>query len=156
MVDNESVLKCIETHKVSLSKAYHIAYPGDTSLIEENKAWADYFSSYITSGEDPMEPLSDFYYPMLEDLLDDRDVRNKENYDPSQHKIAGIMSQSVYWRDMIKNILPPNSNGVLAVFEAPCNPVFTYEINGPLVKYLGVGDHHDPVRDSISCASYLL
>ena len=61
VAENESVLAAITTHKVSLSKAYHIAYPGDTSLDVENEAWADYFSSYIADDEDPMEPLSDFY-----------------------------------------------------------------------------------------------
>ena len=113
VVDNESVLKCIDVHKVSLSKAYHIAEPGDTSLDVENAAWADYFSSYITSGEEPMEPLSDFYYPMIEDLLDHSTVRDDPDYDPSQHKVAGIMSQSVYWRDLIKDILPQGSDGYM-------------------------------------------
>jgi hypothetical protein len=155
VVDNASVLKCIDIHKVSLSKAYHIAYPGDTSLDEENQAWADYFSSYITSGEDPMEPLSDMYYPMVEDLLDWRNVRDHPDYDPSQHKIAGIMSQSFYWRDMIKNILPQGSDGILAVFESPCNPTFTYEINGPTVKYLGVGNVHDSGYDHLEKSSLL-
>ena len=155
VVDNESVLKCIDIHKVSLSKAYHIAYPGDTSLDVENAAWADYFSSYITSGEEPMEPLSDFYYPMIEDLLDDSAVREDPNYDPSQHKVAGIMSQSVYWRDMIKDILPQGSDGMLTVFESPCNPTFTYEINGPTVRYLGVGDWHETRYDHMELSSLL-
>jgi hypothetical protein len=149
------VLKCIDIHKVSLSKAYHIAYPDDSSLDEENEAWADYFSSYITTGEDPMEPLSDMYYPMVEDLLDWRNVRDHPDYDPSQHKIAGIMSQSFYWRDLIKNILPHGSNGILAVFESPCNPTFAYEINGPAVKYLGVGEFHDSRYDHLEESSLL-
>ena len=62
-VENESVLACIETHKMSLSKAYHICDPCDEDLDTENGAWADYFSNFLTSGENPMEPLSDFYYP---------------------------------------------------------------------------------------------
>ncbi|KAL7572637.1 hypothetical protein ACA910_010388 [Epithemia clementina (nom. ined.)] len=155
VVDNESVLKCLQVHKVSLSKAYHIAYPGDTSLDAENEAWADYFSSYITTGENPMEPLSDFYYPILEEAVDKRNVRNDPNYDPSQHKVLGIMSQSAYWRDMIKHILPHGTNGILVVFESPCNPVFTYEINGQSVKYLGVGDFHDSKYDYLERSSTL-
>ena len=77
---------------------------------------------------------------MILDLLDYRTVRNDPSYDPKDHKIAGIMSQSTYWRDFIKNILPHGSEGYLTVFESPCNPTFTYEINGPDVKYMGVGD----------------
>lgn len=149
------MFSCIYNHKVSLSKAYHIAEPGDTSLQAENEAWADYFSNYLTSGENPMEPLSDFYYPMILDLLDEPSVRSKPGYIPSEHQIAGILSQSVYWRDMIKNILPQGSNGYLTVFKSPCNPTFTYEINGQAVRYLGVGDAHDTKYDDMAVSSSL-
>lgn len=155
VVNKESVLSCIQDHKVAVSKAYMIADPGDKSLEEENEAWADYFSSYITSGENPMEPLSDFYYPMILDLLDHRSVRSSPDYDPSQHQIAGILSQSIYWRDMIKDILPQDSNGYLAVFKTPCNPKFTYEINGRAVRYVGAGDLHDSKYDNMGVSSSL-
>ncbi|KAL7569519.1 hypothetical protein ACA910_013893 [Epithemia clementina (nom. ined.)] len=155
VVDNTSVLKCLEVHKVTLSKAYHIAYPGDTSLDAENQAWADYFSPYITTGENPMEPLSDFYYPIIEDAVDWRNIRSDTNYDPSKHRVVGIFAQSVYWRDMIKNLLPDGMIGILAVFESPCNPVFTYEINGQSVKYLGVGDFHDSRYKDMEMSSTL-
>jgi hypothetical protein len=155
VVDNESVLNCIQTHKVSLSKAYCIAEPGDTSLNAENEAWADYFSSYITTGEEPMEPISDFYYPIIDDLLDFLDLRSDPNYNTADHKVGGIMSQSAYWRDFIKDILPQGSNGMVAVFESGCNPTFTYEINGPLVRYMGVGDFHDAQYDDMVTSSTL-
>ncbi|KAL7569517.1 hypothetical protein ACA910_013892 [Epithemia clementina (nom. ined.)] len=155
VVDNTSVLKCLEVHKVTLSKAYHIAYPGDSSLDAENQAWADYFSPFITTGENPMEPLSDLYYPIIEDAVDWRNVRGDPNYDPSKHRVVGIFAQSVYWRDMIKNLLPDGMIGILAVFESPCNPVFTYEINGQSVKYLGVGDFHDSRYKDMEMSSTL-
>jgi hypothetical protein len=56
---------------------------------------------------------------------------------------------------MIKNILPHGSNGILAVFESPCNPTFAYKINGPAVKYLGVGGFHDSRYDHLEESSLL-
>ena len=46
----------LETHKVSLSDAYMIAYPDDTEMLEEIEFNAEWFGSYITTGEDPREP----------------------------------------------------------------------------------------------------
>jgi len=35
---------------------------------------------------------------------------------------------SIFWRDLITDILPRGTEGILMVFENPCNPAFTYEI----------------------------
>lgn len=136
-----------------MSRVYHIAEPGDTAAEEENQAWADFFSSYLTTGENPMEPLTDFSYPIIEDLLDDPDIRKRDDYDPSQHKVGGLLTLSVYWREWIKEILPANSNGILAVIKTSCSPAFTYEINGPTVQFLGVGDLHDPKYDYLEVSA---
>jgi hypothetical protein len=155
VAENESVLHCIQKHKVAISRAYMAGDGGDPAVAEENIAWADYFSNYIGPNEEAMEPLSDFYYPMVEDMLDWRDLSIRPDYDPSEHKVAGIFSQSAYWRDFIKGILPVGSNGVVAVFESPCSFSFTYEINGPSVKYLGGGDHHDQKYEEYGKVSLL-
>ena len=57
---------------------------------------------------------------MVLDLVDYRAIRDDPNYDLKDHKVAGIMSQSVYWRDMIKNILPHGSDAPLIVPIAQC------------------------------------
>jgi signal transduction histidine kinase len=57
--------------------------------------------------------------------------------------IKGLFGLTIYWRDTIKGILPLGSNGVVVVFDNPCNPSFTYQIDGPEVSYMGSGDLHD-------------
>jgi Adenylate and Guanylate cyclase catalytic domain len=44
---------------------------------------------------------------------------------------------------MQRNILPGDSNGIHIVFENTCTNAFTYEINGAIERYLGVGDRHE-------------
>ncbi|CAB9518478.1 Receptor-type guanylate cyclase gcy [Seminavis robusta] len=156
VAENESVLHCIQAHQTSISRAYMVASENDDPAIKvENEAWADYFSNYISPHEEAMEPLSDFYYPMVPDMLDQRALSLEPDYDPTQHQVVGIMSQSVYWRDMIKGILPDGSIGVVAVFTSPCSATFTYEINGPTVRYLGGGDHHNAKYNPLKFTSLL-
>ena len=58
---------------------------------------------------------------------------------------------------MIKDILPPGSNGFIIVFENPCNPTFAYMVNGPTVEYLGTGEFHpDSNFDHLQMESDLL
>jgi hypothetical protein len=65
------------------------------------------------------------------------------------HEIFGVIGVSLYWRDLLVNILPPGDNGVVVVFENECNPTFTFELHGPTVTYLGRGDLHDPSFDHL-------
>jgi class 3 adenylate cyclase len=44
-------------------------------------------------------------------------------------------------------VLPKDSNGVHVVIDNECTRSFTYQINGPVVKYLGPGDRHDKGYD---------
>jgi len=121
---NITVLNPIETHKVTISEAYLIAFPNDTESIEENIDEAAWVSSYLTTDEDPMEPMSDFYVPILAEAADwIRVAQNKEEYGESydhdhssRHTTAGILSASIYWRDLLKDILPPGSTGSLWQF----------------------------------------
>jgi Adenylate and Guanylate cyclase catalytic domain len=44
-------------------------------------------------------------------------------------------------------VLPKDSNGIRVVVENTCTRSFTYQINGPKLKYLGTGDRHDKGYD---------
>jgi hypothetical protein len=61
---------------------------------------------------------------------------------PQEHASFGFIAITVYWRDMLTNLLPPGSDGILIVFENECNPTFSFQVNGPEVDYLGRGDFH--------------
>ena len=120
-----------ETHKVSLTDAYMIAYPDDLESLEQIEYDAEWFQAFITTGEEPREPMSDVHYPILAHgssrihLMKDPDT-----YNPADHQLGGFLTAPIYWRDLIRGILPEGSNGMVTVFDSPCNPSFTYEVGG--------------------------
>jgi hypothetical protein len=65
------------------------------------------------------------------------------------YKMLGFIGITIYWRDLITNLLPPGSNGIVIVFENECNPPFSFQVNGPDVDYLGRGDLHDRKYDAM-------
>ena len=96
------------------------------------------------------------YFPILDQLDSIRSPSSttyRGDYDPSEQKIVGTLTASLFWRNLIKDILPPGNDGLVVVFENPCNPTFSYQINGPSAKYLGRGDHHDSHYDEYRITS---
>jgi len=87
--------------------------------------FVEWYKDYIGPSKDPMEPISDIYYPIFEQAADlvVLPSPNQESF-----PILGFLALSIYWRDMIKDILPLGMDGIVIVFENPCNPTFTYEI----------------------------
>ena len=101
--------------------------------------WEKFIRDYIGEDEDPSEPFSDIYYPILESFADS--VYNPGNPD---EPVVGSLSVTYFFKDLIRNILPNGSDGIVAVIENDCDQTFSYQINGPDTLYLGPGDHHDP------------
>jgi hypothetical protein len=98
--------------------------------------------------------IQDLVYPIVNEM-DRVVVTGAEDYVAADHKVVGMLGASFYWRSLIRNILPKGSTGIQVVFHNPCSKSFTYQINGPNVEYLGVGDHHDPSYDSLGKSSRL-
>lgn len=146
----------METHQVGLTAAFLIAEPDDHALIAENQVTADWYSDFIAPDEEPMEPMSDLLYPIIDDATEYFDLHaDVDAYNPADHNLMGLLSVSFYWRDLIKDILPEGSN-VVIVFDNPCSPTFTYAIHGPTVEFLGSGDHHNSDYDDLEESSALL
>jgi Adenylate and Guanylate cyclase catalytic domain len=99
-------------------------------------------------GENPTEPVSDFYYPIVNEL-NRVVVAGSKYYDPSQHEAVGVLAAPFYWRAMIRENLPSDSQSIVVVFSNPCNDPFSYQINGSDTMYLGVGDLHDSMYESL-------
>jgi hypothetical protein len=74
-------------------------------------------------------------------------------YDTKQHQVVGIFCLAIYWKDTISNILQEGSDGLIMVFTNPCQPTFTYQINGPETVFLGSGDSHDTEYDDMAVSS---
>ena len=143
-------------HTASITSAYNVAYPNDTeraAYMEDTAIWA---RDFIPATQDPYEPISDMYYPLLQEATDAVDIFQDENYDIQNQTMHGFLAISFFWRNMLNDILSPGSNGTVLVFENTCNPPFSYQINGPSPQYLGVGDRHDPKYDHLERSSSLL
>jgi hypothetical protein len=178
---NTSVQTAILSKQVVISEAYMIPKSSNSVDIEEMKSFAEWVQPYIKPHEDPMEPVSDIYYPILNNLHDMQilsqtyyndgtiklcehhvsdiienhaEYQNHHYRDDHDHisssshensTVVSIFSMSIYWRDLIKEIMPIESSRLLLAFSNPCNPTFTYEIDGTNLIYHGIGDYH-PAR----------
>jgi hypothetical protein len=92
------------------------------------------FSGSVRQGDDPMEPVSDILYPVVNrfdkiQILSDEDIdsKNSENKGSEiNNQVVAIFSASFYWRDVLKNVLPDGKKGLVVVIENPCTAPFTY------------------------------
>jgi hypothetical protein len=106
-------------------------------------------SSFVLSHPPLFRPMSAVYYPIIDAVNSIRiDV------DKDQH-VVGVLTFILYWRELINDILPVKSNGVIVVVENACDQVFTYQLNGPDTVYLGPGDQHDTKYDYLGRTSSL-
>lgn len=146
----------IKTHHAAVSSPYMIlpedATDEDKEIMQNE---ADWLSLYLSPDEDPNEPIMDILYPILPSALDTYNQNSDETFDPTKQTFAGMLVMTSFIRDLIRDILPTGSNGVVAVFKNPCSPTFTYEINGPEVTFLGSGDHHDQQYNHLELSASL-
>jgi len=77
-------------------------------------------------------------------------------HEVDDHPVVAVFALSIYVRDLLRDILPSDSNGIVVVFENTCKQTFTYEFKGPDVVYLGSDDLHDPAYDGFELSSRLL
>jgi class 3 adenylate cyclase len=62
----------------------------------------------------------------------------------------------LFWRELLKNLLPPRTNGVICVIGNTCSQSFTYQINGLDTVYLGSGDQHESKYDKYEVSTELV
>jgi hypothetical protein len=131
-----------------------IPRPDNPKAQIEAEMWCEYYADFLPPGKNCMEPVSTIYYPILESL-DEIELSSDKNY-PDNFEVKAILAADMYWRDVIQDILPPGSNGMVLVVENDCvDDAFTYQIDGPTVKYLGVGDLHNPIFNSMCITSQM-
>lgn len=98
-----------------------------------------------------IQPAVEIYFPVLNDTSGKVSFEDRKDAD-----LVAIMGLSIFWQDVIENILPIGNDGLVAVFDnAGCNQTFTYQINGPNAEFLGAGDLHDTKFDHLMASSTL-
>jgi len=76
------------------------------------------------------DPASSMVYPVFSDFGPNR-------------TLVGVLNTNLYWSFYFADVLPPNAKGIIAVLENSRKQSFTYQIDGPDVKYVGLGDLHE-------------
>jgi Adenylate and Guanylate cyclase catalytic domain len=112
----------------------------------ESEGWVEYYKYFLEPGVDPFQPVLDVLYPIVDDVSR-VELMSSPDYDPTNHTLVGLVTVSIYWREIIRNVLSPGSNDVVIVVDNECTDSFTYKIVGPDVTYLGVLDHHNTKYD---------
>ena len=69
-------------------------------------------------------------------------------------RLVGAVTAEIPWHSYIQNLIPEGINGIIVVVENTCGQVFTYQVNGPDVLYLGDEDLHDPAYDEYEIESH--
>jgi hypothetical protein len=118
-----------------------LLYSKNEAEIAETEVWREFYSPFVSPGEEVVEPITEVLYPVI-NRVDKVRVAGAVDYKRTDNDLVAILGSSIYWRSFFRNILPDGSNGIHIVISNPCTSSFTYQINGPEVKYLGVGDHH--------------
>ena len=112
---NESSMDAvIRTRRPVLGEPYLVDDPNDPEGQEENIDEANWLSQYLPhakSIEEIMQPMSDLYYPILEDAHEKIEWVDG-NFKPEDHRVVGFFSVSIFWKDTLKNILPEGSDGM--------------------------------------------
>lgn len=145
----------LSSRKAIISDAGQIYSPDeDLARIEQDLDEAEWISGYLAPGVEPKEPFSEILYPIIENAHHRIEPMDDDN-DTENQPVVAVFSMTMYWRDTMKDILPEGSNGLRVVFESPCNPTFTYQINGPHVQFLGAGDIHEAKYNAMALKSLL-
>lgn len=139
-----AILHAGENNKVVVSPPVNIVYdPTSEDSIAAAAGQNNWASSFTRPDLDTSEPFSVITLPIYDSL-------ETVKLDPTKDlPFVGIVTFSLYWRELIENILPTGSDGVIVVFEDECAPSFTYRLDGPEAIYLGQGDLHDATFDGI-------
>ncbi|CAB9531006.1 Guanylate cyclase [Seminavis robusta] len=85
-------------------------------------------------------------------------LRATHNHQLSDYRFgtAGLIIFTIYWRELLVNILPTSSVGVVVVIESTCGDLFTYQLDGAVPTYLGPHDLHDTAYDFLEQKAQLI
>eukprot|EP00977_Amphora_coffeiformis_P022885 scaffold11722_cov116-Amphora_coffeaeformis.AAC.1 len=137
-------LPVLESKRPTVTGFENVVDPSAPGTSTGNR-YVDYVSNFIPANENPREPVVTLIYPIIDQktsLHIDADAVNETQF-------VGTFSFVLFWRDLLRNILPDKSEGIHVVTETSCAQVFSYEINGAETKYISNKDVHDDRYDAL-------
>lgn len=110
-------------------------------IVERNNL----VSAFVGNTTHHTEPFIDIFYPITY-FSDKKGAKENTGDDVKQiatNKVVGVVSVTLYWRDILKNLPPGGIDGMQVVIENTCNQTFTYTWSESELFYLGEGDVHE-------------
>jgi hypothetical protein len=129
-IDPAPLLGSITTKRAILGEPYMNPDVNNITEMKEAQYWADTFSELIDPGENPLEPASDVLYPVINryDRIKLMDNDNQSTETTDENDVVAVLSSSFYWRNVMNNVLPEQSRGLIVVIENSCTASFTYQV----------------------------
>ena len=94
-------------------------------------------TAFVGNDTHRTEPFVDFFYPIIHFGV------QQEGQNSSTNEVVGVVSATLYWRDILrKSSLDPH-DGLHVVISNTCNQTFTYTWSATEIVYAGAGDLHD-------------
>ena len=118
--------------RVVMSEVSNLPDLTDPQSILQTEANNLYIKDFIGEDEKP-GPFGDLYYPIIDTAADSVTIPNSTS-GASTSRVVGIFATTFFWGDLLKDILPPGSDGAVVVVENDCNQTFSYKINGASVS----------------------
>ena len=132
---SKTIKASLESRSAVLS-GFHFAPAGGPSNPDPATAFFATLESIYAGNEYVGDPMSHLAVPIFDD------VNGTDRGD-----VVGILLATLHWQHYMRDVLPVNNNGYHVVIENGCDPdgenAFTYQIDGPKVKAVGMGDRHD-------------
>lgn len=146
----------LTSRKASFSEVNSIPRdPTNEVQVQEAQLYVEWATNYIGPDEEPNEPFSTVYYPITDcaaDFVSMTTITDSESAEEDCN-LVGVVAMAFYWRNLLKDSLTEGNNGMVAVIDSTCNQSFSYEINGPDVRYLGPKDMHNPDFDHLGLSA---
>jgi hypothetical protein len=124
----------IDEQRVVMSEVTNLPDLTDPASISQAEVNNLYIKDFIGEDEKP-EPFSDLCYPILDTAADSVTISNNQS-GASTSNVVGVFATTFFWRDLLKDILPPGSDGAVVVVGNDCNQTFSYKINGASVSQI--------------------
>ena len=153
----DTVLPELLQHKAVVAPASNVPLEDTAAAREDAQSNIDWFQNLLDgTHQNASSPASDLFYPILnyaaEAVAYNTTHHHMVNEDPTDD-VMGVISLTFFWKDLLEDILPVGSDGIVTVVSNTCGQSFTFELSGPDVTLLGKQDLHDTRYDSMKQAT---